>query len=653
MDLSQTSQNTAAMNFTENQQGSAILGKLRLQKDSGRFCDVVFHVKDQQYMAHRNVLAACSPYFDSMLKMNKVAKEHMTVACDSSGIFEVLLDYVYTGKVVIDGTTVSELLRLANHFMINKLKEHCSEYMERNINVTNCFSIKEQATKCGCTALAQTSEYFIVTNISEIIQQQEVIEFTSSQLENLLSFKKAFELTEDQKFWIIIRWLKYKTEEREKDCRAILGYIFWSHVNLDLVYVAIKTDDLFSTSERCLFDLLSVLEENSLLVGEYTDILEQLRPNISKLQMEHTNAMIQSAVTAAIGELHNSFATNKGPKSEIENDEFLQDDGKIEPQDDSNYVKVTSRIEEEEEGNDGGFIVGDDGDDTTENESITMPKIDPEMIDSESMYQPPAPVITVRPGRGRHKRKGIPVKVRINKKKIKPLKIDKVRLIIPKLPKKRGRPPKKFYSDQLKQEDQDDNSNHTASLPMEENAETSEMMDHFEEECFEEDYSSDEDYMEDSDTDPTVKMTLDGSKKRRGRKRKERVKCDKCLYVATSEMRLDQHMKTAHKDDTTYSCSLCEFKCHWNREFYRHMKSHFSGPPYKCDFQECDYICDRIQPLLYHRMIHTDERPFQCTICNMKFRTKNNLTTHLRCHTGKMTDIILLHKHTEFSVPRI
>ena len=105
MDLSYSN---TSMNFTENQQGSAILDKLRHQKDVNRFCDAVFSVNNKEYTAHRCVLAACSPYFETMLiKSDSSPNETISVKCENNSVFEILLNYVYTGKVVIDGNIIS------------------------------------------------------------------------------------------------------------------------------------------------------------------------------------------------------------------------------------------------------------------------------------------------------------------------------------------------------------------------------------------------------------------------------------------------------------------------------------------------------------------------------------------------------------------
>ena len=57
-----------AIVFTENQHGTAVLDKLRAQREQERCCDVIIYVAGENFQAHKCVLAACSPYFDSMFK---------------------------------------------------------------------------------------------------------------------------------------------------------------------------------------------------------------------------------------------------------------------------------------------------------------------------------------------------------------------------------------------------------------------------------------------------------------------------------------------------------------------------------------------------------------------------------------------------------
>ena len=285
--------------ITENQQqGSTILDKLRLQKESGRFCDVVFHVQNRLYLAHRNVLAACSPYFDSVLKTNRVAKEHLTVQCQNEEVFQALLDYMYTGNMVIPKQKVPELLRLANHFLIEHLKQGCIDYLERNISAANCFSIKEQIERSGCQTLLHTVESFILCNIGEIVQREEVLEFSYSKLEQLIS-SRCYMLTENQRLALVIHWVAYRITERTRYFRKLLTHVRWQTVNLHQVYELIQQDSLFQTSEYCLFHMLQVLKSNNLLWTYYADTLQQLSTKLSEMTGLDQEALVKLAIAGA------------------------------------------------------------------------------------------------------------------------------------------------------------------------------------------------------------------------------------------------------------------------------------------------------------------------------------------------------------------
>ena len=113
-------------------------------------------------------------------------------------------------------------------------------------------------------------------------------------------------------------------------------------------------------------------------------------------------------------------------------------------------------------------------------------------------------------------------------------------------------------------------------------------------------------------------------------------KCSQCEYWAHTQRRLANHTERVHGSRATlFVCSLCPFECQWNKRFYDHMKQHFQGPPYTCDFEGCAWQAERIQVLLIHRRRHTGERPHKCPQCSARFKTRNNLIAHFKCHSGK------------------
>jgi len=139
-----------------------------------------------------------------------------------------------------------------------------------------------------------------------------------------------------------------------------------------------------------------------------------------------------------------------------------------------------------------------------------------------------------------------------------------------------------------------------------------------------------QDDVEQSDNE-VIEVGVNAKKKRLPKP--ENMKCLQCSYRCRSRPMMARHLNTAHNEGETFPCCMCDFTCKWNRELYAHLRvEHFTGPPYTCD--KCVYTTDKVPKLMVHRMDHNQEKPFECTTCNMKFKLKSNMVAHMNCHTG-------------------
>ena len=180
---------TNALTFTETQNANEVMEQLKKQRDQDRFCDLILYVQGKEFHAHRNVLAACSPYFGSIFKNDRIMKESLAISCQEPDIFQIFLNYMYTGTVTIDKGNVGELLRLANHFLMVKLKGYCGEYLERFLDAENCISMKEVAERFSMTNLGKLATAFVQNHLADVINHAAMMDLSAKQIETFLTEK--------------------------------------------------------------------------------------------------------------------------------------------------------------------------------------------------------------------------------------------------------------------------------------------------------------------------------------------------------------------------------------------------------------------------------------------------------------------------------
>ncbi|KAF7218665.1 hypermethylated in cancer 1 protein isoform X2 [Nothobranchius furzeri] len=108
-------------------------------------------------------------------------------------------------------------------------------------------------------------------------------------------------------------------------------------------------------------------------------------------------------------------------------------------------------------------------------------------------------------------------------------------------------------------------------------------------------------------------------------------RCSNCEKSYKDPATLRQHEKT-HWLTRPYPCSICGKKFTQRGTMTRHMRSHLGLKPFACD--SCGMRFTRQYRLTEHMRIHSGEKPYECQVCGGKFAQQRNLISHMKMHSG-------------------
>ncbi|XP_016414108.1 hypermethylated in cancer 1 protein-like isoform X2 [Sinocyclocheilus rhinocerous] len=108
-------------------------------------------------------------------------------------------------------------------------------------------------------------------------------------------------------------------------------------------------------------------------------------------------------------------------------------------------------------------------------------------------------------------------------------------------------------------------------------------------------------------------------------------RCSSCDKSYKDPATLRQHEKT-HWLTRPYPCSICGKKFTQRGTMTRHMRSHLGLKPFACD--ACGMRFTRQYRLTEHMRIHSGEKPYVCQVCGGKFAQQRNLISHMKMHSS-------------------
>ncbi|KAK5970887.1 EOR-1 [Trichostrongylus colubriformis] len=571
------------MSFTD-QHGSVVLERMRYQRETGRFCDVCIVVKDRQFSAHRNILASCSPYFDSILRSTKVTKEQVIVNCQQPKAFELLLNYMYSGCVVIDRTTVAELLRLANNFLVTKLKNYCAEYLDRYLDAANSLSVRQLATRYNLPSLLKAaSEYFDVNINRCLLESVDILKYPMPQLLKILEDPKYQDvISPDVYLKLIVRWVGEDIPLRESSFRQLLERCHVPDVSDNALEFVLDYSPLLTKSQSCRHILLSAMHASAIPMPKY----EQ--------QFISLTQQLGGEVTAS-ALLDSSAGVSAGVDEDYENDSSFE------------HMDVDDEEEPPVEGKPTTTTILET---TYTEDGVEKPRL---RMKINLGALPLADINRKRFGKSKHQRKSLNDK---------------------SLTKKKGRHKRTDETEILPMMDDDDVDGVYATSSL------AGAVTYTEEDAIDPEEVEDGEDVHVEDGPHTCKFCKFASTsaeevdKHRARQhnRNTGYLCHLCDYEATWSKSFYEHCRE-HWPQPPYSCDQCPFVAKDTlQEFLAHRLNHTTERFFKC--LECSFRARTRTQLWAHERMHSslDERPLHCEECGRGFNTHTALEMHFSSH---------------------
>lgn len=162
---------------------------------------------------------------------------------------KLVIDYMYTGEVLITELNVQSLLTTSNLLNISNLKQSCSQFIQSQLDVTNCIGIREFADLHSCQVLVKYADAFIDQYFGQVCLKEEFLSLNVQQLTQLVSKDTLAVSSEKIVYDSIIRWINYDFENRHKHLAKLM-----ENVRLCLL----KHEELVHISEEAIIkkDLL-------------------------------------------------------------------------------------------------------------------------------------------------------------------------------------------------------------------------------------------------------------------------------------------------------------------------------------------------------------------------------------------------------------
>ena len=235
-----------------------LLSKCFEFRREGEFIDIRLKVGDTLFPAHRVVLASYSDYFHSIFTDGKEANQEVIEMKDKSispEIFKIVMDSIYSGELHVNQKSVFEVLLAASQLQIASVVQLCcdfvkKEFIENRIDLEIYSVLCTIAERLGLRDLQEAAEARMASMYKDVCENKEFLtHINADQLFSLLGRDDLNSPSEAFVFKSVMKWIKYKGEERMPVAGKVIGAVRLGLVDVKIVIEELKTKEMQRFSE--------------------------------------------------------------------------------------------------------------------------------------------------------------------------------------------------------------------------------------------------------------------------------------------------------------------------------------------------------------------------------------------------------------------
>lgn len=244
-----------------------LLAGLNACRQRDLFTDVRLCLGQEEIPCHRVVLAASSPYFEAMFSgaFREQREQRVEIADVSPWVMRRLLDFLYTGELVLCTEEAQDLLSACHLLGYGCLVEHCCRFMARHLDASNCLRLELLASLYGLEELRKAAHDCAERHFTEVVAGRDFLDAPASQLVSYLASDWVDVPSEDFMLKAVLLWGFHDADARRTDLINLLTHLRWPHISRAILDEQVRADPLVTAGPA---PLIEAIEQ---LVAEQSD----------------------------------------------------------------------------------------------------------------------------------------------------------------------------------------------------------------------------------------------------------------------------------------------------------------------------------------------------------------------------------------------